>query len=318
MDKQKFFHRPEKATEILEDRVVLKPERSQLLATIETLEPNQAILLEYSIVPGGYGYNEGQFEDAPNFLKRGPQVNLSEPISLREAISKKLGPTKLRIGAFDELEPEKVYSAYSWRGIRTGQKRRVHLVDCLEGAKLFAFSEQSRLLQDRITMRDYKDARGVDIQGGVFTFDVPSRTRDFRYGLRLHSVPLPGNPNEYAQWFDLAAVHACEDMVNRFSFRYGSKEENFCGHVMAAYLHLSKRVQRETRRIILQPFALPTELTVEIFKKLQNQVVIKDNRSKKRRPLNNAEIEIMLWELIARKKNKATFFARRRIQDYKW
>lgn len=316
--KSRFFYRPKKLSEILGDREILKPDRENLLDTILNLQPNQAVSIDYPIIPFGYSYEEGEFKDSQNFLKRGPQVNLYEPKSATEAIQKRLGPTRLRIEAFDSLDSNKQYSAYSWRGRRTGQKRRVHLVDCLEGAKLFAFTEHSKSLANKITMRDYQHARGVREQGGVFTFEVPSRTTDSKYTVRLHSVPLPANKNEYAIWFDIAAVHSCEDLINRFSFRYGSKEENFCGHIIAAYLHLSKRMHREKGRVMLQPFALPTELAVDLYKKSQNRVVIKDNRSKRRRPLNNAGIEILLWELVAKKQNKATFFARRKIQDYKW
>lgn len=319
MNKEKFFYRPNTIGEILEDRRVLMPSRSELVQTLETMSDAQAVRIDYTLVPNGYGYEEDQFRNGPNFMKRGPQVNLYEPKSVQEALERRLGPTRLRIDAFDNLDSEQDNSAYSWRGLRTGQKRRVHLVDCLEGSKLFAFSERSKLMQDKITMRTYKDACGIEQQGGVFTFEVPSRSSESKHLVRLHSVPLPRSGTEYAVWFDLASVHACADKLNRFSFRYASKEENFCAHDVAAYLHLAKQVYQQSGRVILMPFALPTELTVGFYGKLRNNVVLKDNRGKKkRRPLNNAEIEILLWELVANKQNKATFFARKKMQELEW
>ena len=295
-----------------------------MVQKIEALQPSQGLLIQGSIIPGGYG-SYPLFEDPLNFMKRGRLVNLYEPSSLQEAVHDRLRPTRLRIDRFDALNSEREYCGYSWAGLRHGQKRVVHLDDVMLGLQLFSFSDNSRKKEDKITLRTYDDHRRAPQIGGAFTFSVPSMSReDLAYVVRLSGVPLPGYQTEYAVWMDLQSNHGCEKKVNAMTYRFALDPEVFCPHDVAAYMTLAKQFFRESKRVMLMPFALPTEKTVSFWRKLREQVMVQEQKvingkiRNIKRPLNFADREILLWKLIAAYGNKATLFARRRIQDYEW
>jgi len=318
--KQEYFERPKKVQDIVGDKELVYSPRRHLIDNVESLTEDQAIVVRYPIVPGGYGRSP-LFEDWQNFLKRGPEVYLQVPETRTEALEYKIAPHVLRKEAFDKLD-NKAYSGYVWKGFRSERRKKVHLVDCLEGAKLFSFSENNKDLDDKISHRAYTNGH-VD-HGGTFTFKVPSRSSDNIYSLRLQSVPLVGSKDQYAVWNDLDSEHGCDLKVNEFSFRRASKEDVFCPHEIAAYLTLAKDEYQNSGKVMLMPFALPTERTVNVWNKLRDNVmieekkIIKDKERNVKRPLNKAELEILLWEFVGKYKNDATFFSRRKLKDYEW
>jgi hypothetical protein len=73
------------------------------------------------------------------------------------------------------------------------------------------------------------------------------------------------------------------------------------------------------------PFALPSQKTVDFYNKLSYRVMIQEEKigedGKKRRTkrkLNKAEKEILLWGFVAKYGPRETFFAKGKLQDYKW
>ena len=67
----------------------------------------------------------------------------------------------------------------------------------------------------------------------------------------------------------------------------------------------------------MSPFAIPTNLTIDYYKKLLSQVVMHDEKARNKyhlRRLNKAEQEIMLWALVKEKKYSQTF-SREKIID---
>ena len=99
MDKYEFFPRPTTYKEIIGNRTLVEVTSEDLVQKIENLNrQNQAILIDFPVVPGGYG-SYPFFEVWMNFLKRGREVNLQVPRSKSESIEQRLGPVNLRIDA---------------------------------------------------------------------------------------------------------------------------------------------------------------------------------------------------------------------------
>lgn len=332
-NKQEFFYNPARSG-VLEGRERLVSDARGLVDTVESISQNQAVILEEPLIPSGYRY-------AQNFLKRGPEVYVSTPRNKEEALEFKLGPGRRRVKAFEGVRPDDARCGYSWRGMKDERKRKVHLVDCLEGAKLFAFSHQSGRLEDKIEIKPYVDVRDVKETGGTYVCKVPSRSRDIKYKFMLSSGPLLGTNEQYHVWTNLdSSGHGggiegrttCgSKLYDELTFRSRAGEIVFCPHEIAAYLKISEEAGSKNGRIMLQPFALPSPLTVEFYNRLRRQAAIKERRKSLKtgreytvtRPLNEAEIEILLWRFVGKHGYYDTFFAGEkrhglRIKDYDW
>lgn len=335
MDKYEFFPRPTTYKEIVGERNLVPVTKEDLVQKIEDLDrKNQAILVDFPIVPGGYG-SYPFFEDWMNFLKRGREVNLQVPRNRSESIEQRLGPVKLRIDAVERMNPEEAYCGYVWSSQRSRSKNKVHLVDCIEGAKIFGFAKKSR--DDRMKVRSYTDVWNVKDFGGIFEVKVPSRSREEPYTVVLRSVPLPRAPEQYSIWTDLNAAHGCNLSVHdAITFNRKTYEHTFCPHEIAAGIAVADNIYHKFKekygegRFILLPFALPTQLTVDFYNKMKNNIMIVEEKiinkklRKVKRPLNKAELEILLWKFVATKKDekgrlhRPTLFTKTKLVNYNW
>ena len=59
----------------------------------------------------------------------------------------------------------------------------------------------------------------------------------------------------------------------------------------------------------MSQFALPTQFTVDYYKKLLNNVLIQNKKKTSMKKLNQAEQEALLWGLVTRFGHDKTFFA---------
>ena len=329
----KYFERPTSERDILGDKLRIEPDSSNLLKLIEDLDPKkEAIVVNFPIIPGGYG-SYPFFEDWMNFLKRGPVVNLRVPDSRSESIENKIGPTRLRIDAVERMNPAEAYAGYVWDTQRSRSKNKVHLVDCIKGAKLLAFGKK----QGKIKVKPYTDVWNVKDFGGIFEVEVPSRSGKDPHTVVLRSVPLPRTNEQFAVWTDLNSRHGCDLSVHdAITFSRRIPEYTFCPHEIAAYLAVADYIYHESKakygagRLILIPFAMPTQLTVDFYNKTRNNMMIEEKKkiNKKlrlvKRPLNKAEQERLLWAFTAVKKDekgrlhRPTWFTKKKLVDYNW
>ncbi len=328
MDYFELFERPTNK-EILNNREVSTvSDIGSLVTKLESLDrKKESILVNFPIVPCG---DYPAYEDWLNFLKRGPEINLRVPASREESIKDKLGPVRLRIEAVERINPEKIYCGYTWTAQRSRVKKKVHLVDCLEGARLFNITEKDKEHQIRISGR-YKEVRDIADFGATFVAEVPSREYDIPYCITLRSIPLPRTREQYSIWTDFNTEHGCK--IKNFEsvcFRR-TKEDIFCPHEIAAALKVVSDYYREHGKpLIAIPFAIPTETTVKFYLAARNNTLIEETKivSKKlkkiKRPLNKAELEALLWKFVATKKDekgrlhRPTLFTKTKLANYDW
>lgn len=338
LDKEEFFSYPKTKREIFGNRRQIDHIGRSMLEMIVNLKENEALLTEQHLVPGTYRH-------AQNFLKRGPEVYTGTPKTQEDAMREQRGPGRRRLVAFEGVKSDDLRCAYVWTSMRDNKRRKVHLVDCLEGAKIFTYAHQTNDPEDTIKIKAYTKVKNVSEAGGIFDCKVPSRSRDGSYSFALHSVPRLGTKEQFYVWTHLHSSGHTGGIISKTQdTRCGSKhydpvnfrsvigEEPFCPHEIAAYLKISEQAGKDSQgRIMLQPFALPTPETVKFYRKVREQVMVRETKRSKTtgktyriaRPFNEAEIEILLWQFTARKGYVDSWYASesrhgQRLRDYAW
>jgi len=323
---KKFFKQPKKS-------MILKSTHPRsagddLVNIIRKIEEGQSIIIERGIIP-----DSGKFSTPRKFLKHGPELKLKRFSSLKEYLeintAKRPTPVQLRDKAFLEM------GDHSFCGISfipiTGndkRKRKISLVESLAGAWIFAYEHQ---INNGIEIRAYQESRRVEFEGAIITVRVPSRTKGKRrYEFTLDSVPVVDSQYKIAIAHSIrSSGHDCKRKEYGFRFRYSGDKENsdvfnFCAHEIAAYLEVINYFLNERKNIIplqMSQFPIPTTLAVDFFKRLCDSTLIRDNQSRykdKLRKLNQAEKEILLWDLVYKEGPDATFFATEKVEKYDW
>ena len=286
---------------------------------------------EYAVIPN---FLRGDAEAARKFMKHGPEVKLSRCYSLEKAIENRLTPVQRREIAFNKIRGHE-YCSYSDQPLRTTRdqrKRKIPLVECLEGARIFAHAHQS--FGTFMRVKSYADAKRVRKEGADVVVSVPSRTKgERRQQFKFMSVPMIDSPEKYGISLNLGSDHTCPS--KRFNIRYRYLEDkessrvfNFCAHEVAGYFKLAEQEWNENKNIVpLQMciFAIPTQETVDYYLKWGNNILIRDDSIKAvdglRKP-RKADKEIALWAWVQKYGHDRTFFAKQSVdgsvQDYNW
>ena len=340
MSQKKQFFREASVGEIRRKKFVDFKELGEL-AVIASFEPD-----EYTVLPD---YVPRGYENYKKFMKHGPEVRLPRFFSLEQAVKQGNTPVQLREQAFNSADGFN-FCGYSILPIGVEEKekareselriderkRKIALNDCLEGARIFAYSYQSGT---GIKVRPYKDSKRVRIDGAEVLCDVPSRsmrgkgTEGMRKKFKLLSVPFVDSREKYAIAFNIGSDHSCP--AKRFNIRYcytDDKESsgvvNICAHEIAAYLQLIQQEFGDNKNIIplqMCQFAIPAQETVDYYLKIGNNLLIRDKSMKgdvKLKKPNKAHKEIALWAFVEALKHDKTFYSRQsrdgNVSDYNW
>lgn len=207
----------------------------------------------------------------------------------------------------------------AWKSLRKNEHKRVTLVESIEGAKLFSYS---KLANAPIVVKPFNVIWNLGFYGGKFKASVPSRdAKEQRYDMTLESVPVMQSKFNPIIWTDITANHYCEITGNDFSYRYVSSED-FCAHVIAAYIEMARQNRYDKKNIVpleFMPFPMPSEEAVNFYNRLANNVMVQvEDGKRKKRPLNKAEKEILLWDLVKIRGHDRTFYAKKKLQEYNW
>lgn len=272
------------------------------------------------------------FESARKFMKHGKEVKPKRYYSLDQAVSDGRTPVQLRSEAFDNIK-DTDFCGYSFVPIgRDRRKRKVSLVECMEGARIYAYSNQVR--GSGIDIRPYADSKRVRIDGAEMVFRVPSRTKgEGKIEFKLTSVPVRDSREKYLIAQSVGSDHSCPSKRFKIRYRYTDDKEssgvvNVCAHEVAAYLKTVQHYVENEKNIVplqMSPFAIPSQMAVDYYLKLGNNVLISDEGLKgkdKLRKMNRAEKEIALWSLVKRFGHDETFYSKSsrdgNVADYNW
>ena len=263
------------------------------------------------------------------FFKKGRCLDLNNnKTTLEELIKNGKRPLDIRRKIFDNLKiDEYEVAAYGYWGIRKNQHRRIHLVDCIKGARLFAYSELNKDKKEKIVIRKYdlikNDDGGIGM-GADILMEIPSeQVNKDPYDITLRSVPVLDDKDKYAIIFDFDADHVCRFRVSRSSGAYKGREPLQDFHIVAAYLEFAHHELKVNKNIIpLEqcPFAIPTQKTADFYNKLTRNTAIQyvDRDKKVRRAVTSAEKEILVWRFVEKYGHDETFYATKKLKNYKW
>ncbi len=271
-----------------------------------------------------------RFESARKFMKHGREVRPRRIRSLKQALVNPRTPVQLREEAFNKLKRHD-YCGYSFMPIgRDARKRKIPLIECLEGARIFAYAHR----RSSIKVKPYTDSKRVRIDGAEVVVEVPSRTQRARKTrFKFVNVPIVDSDEKYAISSNLGSDHSCGSKRFNIRYRYSDDKEssgifNICAHEIAGYLGLVEQAWEEDKNIVplqMSQFAIPTRETVDYYLKLENNVLVRDENLKvkdKLRKPNRGEKEIALWGLVEAYGHDRTFFAKGErdgnLRDYDW
>lgn len=319
MTSKKFFQERTKA-EI--KKLNLIHADSDLVDRIENLDENEALVIERRLIPES-------FTNARKFLKHGSEVKPRRIYSLDDLARGKIVPVKLREDAFNNIQ-NKAYSGYSFMPFagKDRRKRKISLVECLEGARIYAYAHR---FGTGIEVKGYDECKKTEKEGAVITVRVPSRTKKkSKYDFNLVSVPVEDSIDKFAIAHSIASEgHDCKRKQYGFRFTYEDIKEdsrlfNFCAHEIAADLQVIEDYWRKNKNIIpleMSQFAIPTQFEVDYYKKIRNNVLIRDetiqSKDKLRKP-GKSDTEILVWGNVYKHGHDKTFFAREKLENYYW
>jgi hypothetical protein len=310
--RKRFFIEPS-AKEIKE--LKLSVIKEDLIDSIEALDTYYGVIIDKDVIP---------LKGSRNYMKHGNTVGLQTFDTLEDFLKTDLTLWQLRRDSFNGVK-NRCYVGYTYQSIfseKNKQFRRVSLVECLEGAKLYAYLHQE--CEGFIPLIDivpYADESKAEKKGAYVHVTIPSREKgNRRYTIMFESVPLIDTEDKRKTAMQLSSTHACK--YKEFFIGYSDcfKRLDFCCHDIAAYFALIENYAKEGNIIPFQecPFAVPTQKAIDFYRKLGTRVLIKDS-DRGIRKLTNVEKEVLLFGQVYKKGHDALYFPLQgKVKDYDW
>ncbi|MBW3021183.1 hypothetical protein KY334_07850 [Candidatus Woesearchaeota archaeon] len=211
--------------------------------------------------------------------------------------------------------------------IDEGFEFEIKLLNCLEGLQLLYYLHKDRRSALSVDLYD-GNSNNVGLDAKV---SLSSRTKDKSPydSIRFSRVPILDNERKNDILYALRVEHNCEyrdydiRRESRFTEDVDLIRRNFCPHEFAAYysiLFSYLEDNRDKAKVMydMSLFPFPTQLTVDFYKKMMNQTLIKETKDKNPRLIKEGEAEIMLWGLVHKLGYEKTFKPERKILEYNW
>jgi len=313
-----FFQEPTATT--IENYIYVRHISEDFIDNILDISDDEAVIIEGDLIPEG-------FRSPRKFIKHGKEVKLKRYKSLEHIVKSRKTPVQLREEAFNKIQ-NNAYRGYSFKPFMAPDKRtrEVSLVECLEGIRIYCYANQQIEGKPSISIvKSYKDSSGVEKDGADIIVKVPSRIKKMaRYNIKFMSVPIVDSRMKWGIAYGISTDHNCMHKKYLIRFKYKNDKEtsrqfNFCAHEIAGYLEIIDHFHNKHKNLIplqMSQFAIPTQYTVDFYKKLcNNSLIRKDSQVRK---LNKAEKEILLWGLVYKLDHDSTFYATEKVKDYNW
>ncbi|MFH1710684.1 MAG: hypothetical protein ABH840_00045 [Nanoarchaeota archaeon] len=327
MVKKTFFQEPS-AAQIKKKNAVVAGDFPVL--DIEGIRENQYLVITSPLLPTC-------FQDEPRkFLKHGPEIQIHRYQSIRRAEYTAQIPLDLRRQAYERVRENSVdYSCYSFVPLigNDRRRRRVSLVQILDGAQIFAYSHQVKGTEIKIT--PYDDARRVEREGAEVVLEIPSAEQKTpRHQIKFTGVPVKDTPRKFAIAHSLGSDHTCPFKTYR-EMRYtwdidkeNSRIMNLCKHEVAGWFGLVDHYwnqEHNLRPLEMSNIAMPSQFTVELYKRMLDSLLIYDStiatKDNLRKP-NQAEKQVLLDRAVKLYGHDKTLFANSErdglLAQYNW
>ncbi len=314
---KKSFFRTRTAEEISNLNLIPVSRARGLTHRIEELDPSsEALVIRFPLIPGQFLRNVGNWTEASRkFYKHGDLISLNQPTSQREAYSCNDIPLAIREKTFSEKlcgekEEDIDYIGFSFMPVqgRDRRKRKVPFVWSIEGQRLFSYAEN---MTQGIDFKPYQDSERVKLEGAEIVCSVPSRSmKKSRYKIKLQNVPVKGTTEKRAVVWSIKSNFEIDPEHSVWNIRYTWKDDReskeiftFYPHDIAAYIKVAGSYWRSHNLTPMEmnPFPLFSQRGVDIYKRLDNNVLIFDptlNSKSKLRKLHISEKSLGLARAI--------------------
>ncbi len=316
---------------------------------LNSLSAEQYLVSQTPLKPGWQ-------DDPDDFHKHGPEVILKRFKSRREAEKSAIQgvrPLDLRRQAYEEASEKTDYSCYSSIPLigNDRRRRRIGLVQILDGAWLYAYSERLRKKLRRnkeefysdenlpgIKIRAYEDAKGTAKDGCQIVTNVSSMEEGKRrYKFDFSSIPIDNTPRKLAIALGTAGNCPCQFHIYR-SLRYPfvntsetAEIRNICKHETAGtyaiedfFLNRDDEDDKNLTPLEQSLVALPSQFMVDLYKRMMDSWLISgygDEKERLRKP-NQAEKQVLLDRVVKIYGHDTTLFSKRsrdgELGDYDW
>lgn len=279
----------------------------------------------------------GAYQNEPiKFLKHGAEVPIHRYRTIAQAERDRRIPLDLRRRAYEQVRERAVdFSCYSFMPLigNETRRRRISLVQILDGARIYAYSQQQQGVEIKVV--PYDNARGVKKDGASVIVDVPSAEKKSpRNKFKFTSVVVADDVRKFAIAHGLGSDHTCEFKRYR-GLRYPFEHEketsqvlNFCKHEVAGYIGLVDWYWNQEHNLMpleMSEFALPSKRTVELYKRMLDSLLIYDSTIKCKdnlRKPNQAEKQVLLDRVVKTFGYDATLFCDSKrdglLANYNW
>lgn len=321
---QKSFFKTPKVSEIKKGRTE-REITGRFVEQIESLPIDQYGLIGIKIISS----------TARHFMHHGRLIDLDSIVE-KDEILRTFEEVFAR--AFHSLGSRQTYG-YRNKVTFGGKPRIFPWVNCLEGAKIFAYTHSKifGLLPMEVktfdgTFRDEEiiehERINVSTEGGTCIVKVPSRRKGVgRYSITIYHVPIKDNQHKFEVAMSTYGSVASSDQIHdlRFEGEYAprpSERHLVSGLEAAAMFAIAEGYLNKGNPIPAQlcPVLIPSERLVNFYNILIRQCLIKIPEEKKTRRLTKTEmsrlIGTFIWingykEAMWNKKNK-------KLRDYDW
>ncbi len=313
-----------------------------LVERVLSLEEGEAIVTT-PLFPERIG--KKRIYDSREFVKHAPEVEPSPINMIRDWIKRAMQredkwpiPLDFRRYSFDRIS-QPYFGGYSFNpfppGIRGDNRvRRVSLVECLEGARLYSYVNQVSQVAP-VKIGDYTSCREVEEKGAVVPVEVPSRTQHVgRYKFKLTSVPVIKNRRKFRIGWNVGTEgHDCERKRWHFRYKGGSptEEQVFCAHEIAAYRAFADHMWLKSDRehtptpYVMSQFVQPSERLINVYRRALDSLLIFDRSLRKGkgglRTTNKGDEEVLLWMAVQKYGHDDTCFrvkGEKKLMDEDW
>jgi len=326
MTKKSFF-RERSVSNILKMRVREVKERDGLVRLLLDLNPTtEGLLINVPVVDDKFEVSDQRYKGSRQRKKYGDFEPLPQPQTPATARRREESLLRMRRRAFEPLQQEEGHAVslqgYAWVPLRGDDKRvrRVSFRNNLEGARLYAYAES---LTTGIDITPYE----FTADGAIINCSVPSRKqKKRRYHLQLRHVPIsPSDERRVTVWsLGTDFIVAPEDSEHTIMSR---DVLDWYPQAIAAYYKVIEHFKEKGNLVPwrMSPFANPSQLAVDYYKKLLNNVVVHDETLRSRkglRKLHVSEQSVLLAAALTEVPHDAFFYAARerdqRLRDYDW
>jgi hypothetical protein len=295
---------------------------------------NQTVILTEALLPS-------DFYSGQNWLKRGERVHLQLEHSV-DAIMKcahrgeMIGPTRTRNEQFRNLG-EGPYVGYDWSTLDRRKRHHVLLTFCIEGSRLWNRVEKE--FPKSIKVHGYHSRIESPRYGWTFDVEVPSFSGGDPYVFKMENVAVDRVPEQHLVWRNMKSDghiggrkrgrrhQGCEFKYYGELTHGRPKTYVACVHEVVAHRAISSWAKNKKGIVILQPYALPSQKTVDFYVNLCRHTLVQEKVKNihglerlRRRPMFIPEMEKVLWDYVRLRSHgdNNPFYAKGLLRSYRW